>query len=125
MGVGEVRAEQAKDSAKAKRVGMVIGLDPNQIEEYKDLHADDHAGVRDLLAQANMRNFSIFLRELDNGDHYLFGYYEYVGDDFDKDMAWLADQPRNKAWLKVTDAMQRPLQGADGWSEMEQVYYNE
>src|SRR5689334_5315708 len=54
-----------------RRVGMVIGIKPEKISAYKALHADSNSGVRDLLSKYHMRNFSIFLRELDNGRHYL------------------------------------------------------
>lgn len=107
-----------------KRVGMVVGIDPDQIEEYKKLHADSNPGVRDLLTKYHMHNFSIFLQEID-GKWYEFGYYEYTGDDFEGDMAALAKEPRNIEWLKVCDPMQIPLPGADGWTEMERVYFNE
>jgi L-rhamnose mutarotase len=107
-----------------KRIGMVIGIKPEVIEEYKNLHADENAGVRDLLTIANMENFSIFIHQFDNGNYYLFGYYEYTGTDFEKDMAELAVKDRNIAWLKVCDPMQIPFEGKNSWSEMEQVYYN-
>lgn len=118
-------AKHHNADSKVKRIGMVIGIKPDQIQEYKRLHADDYAGVRDLLTQANMHNFSIFMHKMDDGNTYLFGYYEYTGDDFDADMRWLADQPRNKQWLVVTDAMQQPLKGNDGWATMEEVYHND
>ena len=57
-----------------KRVGMVIKLKPEYMEEYKALHADSNSGVRDLLVKANMRNFSIFLHRLDDGNYYELGY---------------------------------------------------
>lgn len=110
---------------EVKRVGMVIKIKPEFIEEYKALHADSNPGVRDLLREAHMHNFSIFLQQLDDGNWYEFGYYEYTGDDFEADMAKLDRHPRNIEWLKVCDPMQIPLEGYDGWAEMEQVYYNE
>jgi L-rhamnose mutarotase len=106
------------------RVGMVIKIKPEFIEAYKTLHADSNPGVRDLLAEANMRNFSIFLTQLDDGNWYEFGYYEYTGENFDADMEILAKHPRNIEWLKLCDPMQIPLEGYEGWAEMEQVYYN-
>ncbi|MCK4856013.1 MAG: L-rhamnose mutarotase [Bacteroidales bacterium] len=112
------------ETAEIKRVGMVIKLKPECIEEYKALHADSIPGVRDLLIKANMRNFSIFLHQLDDGNYYEFGYYEYHGNDFEADMATLAKEDRNIEWLRVCDPMQVPLDGYDGWAEMEQVYYN-
>ncbi|MHC4169403.1 MAG: L-rhamnose mutarotase [Planctomycetota bacterium] len=106
-----------------KRVGMVVGIKPDQIEEYKRLHADGNAGVRDLLSKYNMHNFSIFLTEI-SGKWYEFGYYEYTGDDFDGDMAKLDAEPRNTEWLQICDPMQIPLEGETGWREMERVYFN-
>ena len=107
-----------------KRVGMVIQLRPEKLEEYKQLHADSNPGVRDLLVKYHLRNFSIFLQQFD-GKWYEFGYYEYTGKDFDADMARLDAEPRNKEWLKVCDPMQMPLPGAKSWTKIERVYFNE
>lgn len=115
----------SEDKSGVKRVGMVIKIKSEYIDEYKALHADSNAGVRDLLVEANMRNFSIFLHQFDDGNYYEFGYYEYTGDDFEADMAVLAIEDRNIEWLKVCNPMQIPLEGYEGWAEMEQVYYNE
>ena len=106
-----------------RRVGMVIQLRPGKVEEYKRLHADANPGVRDLLVKYHLRNFSIFLQQID-GKWYEFGYYEYTGKDFDTDMAKLDAEPRNTEWLKVCDPMQMPLPGAKGWTPMERVYFN-
>ena len=123
-GCASQEEEEEAETKVTKRVGMVIKLKPEFIEEYKALHADSNPGVRDLLNKANMHNFSIFLMQLEDGNYYEFGYYEYTGDDFEADMAWLAKQDRNIEWLKVCDPMQIPLEGYDGWAEMELVYYN-
>jgi L-rhamnose mutarotase len=107
-----------------KRVGMVVGLNPVDMKEYKRLHDDNHAGVRDLLSKYHMHNFSIFLHQIE-GKWYEFGYYEYTGSDFEGDMARMDAEPRIKEWLKVCDPMQRPLKGEKSWAIMEQVYYNQ
>ena len=122
----QVRAETSgvAGTRSVKRVGMVVGLNPEMMAEYKRLHADDNFGVRDLLNKYHMHNFSIFLHQID-GKWYEFGYYEYTGDDFDGDMATMAKEQRNTDWLKVCDPMQVPLEGATGWSEMEMVYHND
>ena len=108
-----------------KRVGMVIGLKEESIASYRELHAEANPGVRDLLSVANIRNFSIFLTRLPDGTPCLFGYYEYVGQDYEADMAALAREPRNRKWLSLTDPMQIPLPGESGWKPMEQIYFNE
>ena len=88
----ESSEESLEISGEIKRIGMVIKIKPEYIDEYKTLHADSNPGVRDLLVKANMRNFSIFLHKLDDGNYYEFGYYEYTGVDLEGDMANLAKE---------------------------------
>jgi L-rhamnose mutarotase len=116
---------ELKSNSEVKRVGMVIKIDSTRITEYLALHADSNAGVRDLLVKYHLRNFSIFMTQLDDGNYYEFGYYEYTGNDFEKDMANLDAEPRNKEWLKICDPMQIPLKGETSWKKMKQVYFNE
>ena len=104
---------------------MAIGIKEERIEEYRAIHADGHPGVRDLLSNAGMRNFSIFLARLPDGKPYLFGYYEYHGDDYEADMASLAAEPRNGEWLAMTDPMQVPFPGESSWTIIEEVYHND
>ncbi len=108
----------------ARRFGMVIGLRSERAEAYRKLHSDSEPGVRDLLQKYNIHNFSIFARTLGDGKEYLFGYYEYTGGDHDADMAALAAEPRNAAWLELCDPCQRPLEGETSWAEMAEVYHN-
>ena len=112
------------EQKKTKRVGMVVGIKPDKIDEYKKLHADSNPGVRDLLDKYHLHNFSIFLHQIE-GKWYEFGYYEYTGDDFEADMARLTAEPRNQEWLEVCDPMQLSLEGEESWAIMEQVYYND
>ncbi len=114
----------ARQPKEVKRVGMVVGLKPEMINEYKRLHSDDHPGVRDLLKKYHMHNFSIFLQKMPDGKWYEFGYYEYTGDDFQGDMAKMDVEPRIVEWLKQCDPMQNPLPGNASWQEMECAYYN-
>jgi L-rhamnose mutarotase len=122
--VGFATGFTAKKPKDVTRVGMDDGLKPEKIVEYKRLHADEHAGVRDLLNKYHMHNFSIYLQKMPDGKWYEFGYYEYVGDDFEADMKMMDAEPRTKEWLKVCDPMQVPLPGSEGWTNMERVYFN-
>lgn len=110
-------------SKNHKRVGMVIRLKPECVDEYRKLHSASNPGVRDLLSKYNMVNFSIFLHRIGK-EWFEFGYYEYSGENFEADMAALAEEPRNKAWLEICDPLQLPLDGAASWVEMEEVYHN-
>ncbi len=111
--------------SRIQRFGMVIGVNPEKIEQYKALHAYTHAGVRDLLQKYNLRNFSIFIQRMPDGKDYLFGYYEYDGKDYEQDMRDLADEPRNIAWLEQCDPCQMPLPGHTSWTPMAEVYHND
>lgn len=106
-----------------KRFGMVIGLKDDSEVAYRTLHAG--VGVRDLLSAANISNFNIFVHRLPDGKLYEFGYYEYIGTDYEGDMMRLASDPRNVEWLSLCDPMQVPLPGSTGWTIMEQVFFNE
>ena len=54
-----------------QRMGMVIGVKPDMIAEYKRLHAAVWPEVLELISKSNIRNYTIFLREPEN---LLFGY---------------------------------------------------
>jgi L-rhamnose mutarotase len=105
-----------------RRYGMVIGLRDEQESEYRRVH--DGPGVRDLLREANIRNFNIFLHRLPDGNLYEFAYYEYAGTDHAGDMARLDAHPRHAEWLRLCDPMQVPLPGEKSWTMMESVYFN-
>lgn len=117
------KQEPQQSSSPVKRVGMVIKIRPEFLEQYLALHVDENPGVRDLLQKYHLRNFSIFLQKI-GADYYEFGYYEYTGMSFEFDMEGLAAEKRNIEWLKICDPMQLPLEGETGWAIMKPVYYN-
>ena len=49
-----------------RRFGLVIGIRPECIDEYRTVH--NGPGVRDLLTDACIRNFNIFLQQLPDGE---------------------------------------------------------
>jgi L-rhamnose mutarotase len=119
-------SEMAGNNLKpeVRRIGMVIKIDSLRMKEYLALHADANPGVRDLLIKYNMRNFSIFVAKMDDGNYYEFGYYEYTGNNYEADMAALDAEPRNKEWLKICNPMQIALKGEASWKKMRQIYFN-
>ena len=109
-----------------KRYGWVIGLRPEKVEEYKRLHADCWPGVAKMITACNIRNYSIFLRQLDDGRHYLFGYFEYLGDDFAADMAKMAADPVTQRWWDLCKPCQAPLASRaaeEWWAGMTEVFH--
>jgi L-rhamnose mutarotase len=109
-----------------KRYGSIIGLKADKIGEYKRLHAAVWPDVLARIRRSNIRNYSIFLRRFPTGEHYLFSYFEYVGDDYAADMAAMAADPRTQEWWAVCGPCQEPLPDrADGewWADMEEVFH--
>jgi L-rhamnose mutarotase len=85
-----------------QRMGMVIGLKPEKIAEYKRLHADVWPDILDMISKCNIRNYSIFLKEPEN---LLFGYWEYHGTDFEADAAKMAADPENAGMVGCLHAL--------------------
>jgi len=80
------------------------------------------------IKKANIRKYSIYLKNI--GDKlYLFSYFEYVGDNFDADMAAIARNPVTRRWWQQTDPCQLPLPDAEKkgeiWDGMEEVFHVE
>lgn len=89
-----------------QRFGSVIGVRPEKVQEYRNLHAKVWPGVLHRLRECNIRNYSIYFKETEPGKYYLFSYYEYTGTDFAKDAAALAADPEIQAWWKLTGPCQ-------------------
>lgn len=109
-----------------QRHASIVELPAANIAEYRRLHANTWPDVLAMIRRANIRNYSIYLRKLPDGRHYLFSYFEYVGTDFDGDMARLAADPRTQEWWKVCKPLQTPLPDrADGewWASAEEVFH--
>lgn len=108
------------------RYGMVIGLRPEKLEEYKTLHAAVWPDVLKTIKVCNIRNYSIYLRKLPDGEYYLFSYFEYAGSDFAADMAKMAADPATQRWWAICEPCQKPLAErlpGEWWGRMEEVFH--
>jgi L-rhamnose mutarotase len=110
-----------------QRFGQIIRLKPEKYDEYKRLHANVWEDVLARLHEANIHNYSIYHR-----GGLLFAYFEYHGDDFDGDMAKVANDPRTHEWWAVTDPCQQPFEGSspgsregNWWLPMEELFHME
>lgn len=106
-----------------KRYGQLIGIKPDRIEVYKQLHAAVWPAVLKKIADCNMKNYSIFL----HGDK-LFAYFEYIGDDFDGDMAKMAADPMTQEWWAICTPMQVPVadrKPGEHWAMLEEVFHTD
>ncbi|REE87420.1 L-rhamnose mutarotase [Paenibacillus taihuensis] len=104
-----------------KRYGSVIRVKPDKLEEYKQLHASTWPEVLRMIAACNIRNYSIYYK-----DGLLFSYYEYVGENYEQDMAKMAADPMTQEWWAVCKPCQEPLesrQDGEWWASMEEVFH--
>ena len=111
-----------------KRYGMVVGVRAEKIEEYKKLHAAVWPDVSKMIKQCNIRNYSVYLRKLDDGNHYLFSYFEYAGKNFDADMKKMAADPTTQKWWDVCKPCHKPLSDraqGEWWANMEEVFHQD
>ena len=104
-----------------KRYGMAIKIRPANLEEYKRLHADVWPDVLKMIGECNIRNYSIYHK-----DGLMFGYLEYVGNDFNADMVKMAADPTTQKWWGVCKPLMDPLETRgpeEFWANMEEVFH--
>ena len=97
------------------RMGHVLGIRPEHIEEYERIHREVWPEVLATIHACNIRNYSIF-----RYGNLLFAYYEYIGPDYAADMARMAADPKTQEWWSVCMPMQQPVPeaGPDEWWKM-------
>jgi len=104
-----------------RRYGQVIRVKPDRLEEYKAYHADVWPEILAMIRECNIRNYSIFHK-----DGYLFAYFEYMGNDFDADMAKMAADSKTQEWWDIMMPIQEPLATRaeeEWWANMEEVFH--
>jgi L-rhamnose mutarotase len=109
-----------------KRYGSVIGVRKEKLARYRKLHAAVWPGVLKMIKKCNIRNFSIYMRKLPGGKHYLFSYFEYTGNNFAADMARMAADRTTREWWAVCGPCQVPLKdrkSGEWWAGMDEVFH--
>jgi L-rhamnose mutarotase len=106
---------------QVRRFGMAARLVPDKRAEYLELHGAVWPQVEATITECGIRNFTIF--EL--GD-VIFGYYEYVGDDYEADQAKMALDPVTQDWWARTAPCQLPFElgsSAPNWQQLHEVWH--
>jgi L-rhamnose mutarotase len=104
-----------------QRFGMVIRLKPGNVEIYKQHHGACWPEVLAKIADCNIKNYSIYLK-----DDLLFSYFEYYGKDLKTDLDRMAAHPKTQEWWAIMKPMQEPLASrkeGEWWAEMEEVFH--
>jgi L-rhamnose mutarotase len=104
-----------------RRFASVIGVSPENREEYERYHAAVWPGVLEQITRSNIRNYSIY-----RYGELLFAYYEYVGDDYEADMAAMAADPETQRWWSVQEPLQSPVpdrREGEWWHELPEIFH--
>ncbi|RMG96822.1 MAG: L-rhamnose mutarotase [Chloroflexi bacterium] len=107
-----------------RRFGQAIGIKPEYLEEYTRLHANVWPEVLKTIEECNIKNYSIFVLN----DNLLFAYFEYVGDDFEADMAKMAADPKTQEWWSICGPMQEPLPNrkkGEWWMTLKEIFHHD
>jgi len=103
------------------RVASVVELRPEYEQEYIELHRAVWPEVLAALKAAHVSNYSIYLH-----GNLLISYLEYDGDDYEADMARVAEDEATQRWWQITDPMQRSLRQSDSegwWRRLPEVFH--
>ena len=104
-----------------KRYGMVIKLKPEKKDYYIKNHQNVWPEILKELKKIKINNYSIFLKE-----DFMFGYLEYEGNNFDKDMAEMENIPIVKEWTELMIDCFNPFpnnESNNSWVLMDQIFY--
>lgn len=99
--------------------GSLIGLRKEAAGPYILLHRNVFPTVLQRIARSNLANYSIY-----HHDGILFGFYDYLGVDFEKDMAEIAADRDTQSWWQITEPLQEPLPSrkrGEWWAEMTNI----
>ena len=113
---------------KLVRYGSAIGVRPEKVDEYVKQHAAVWPKVLEMITECNIQNYSIYLSKLDDGNLYLFSYYEYTGDDHEADMQKMAADETTQEWFKVNKPCQillKERQEGEYWMRLKEVFHHD
>ena len=89
------------------RVGFLLKVKPDRIEEYKKHHKNVWPEMREALRRQGWHNYSLFLRE----DGLLFGYFE-TPESFDAARAGMDGEAINGRWQALMSPFFESPEGA-------------
>lgn len=99
-----------------KRVGFLLKVRPDKIEEYKARHQEVWPDMLDALRRTGWHNYSLFLRP----DGLLFGYFE-AEESFQASLDGMAKEEVNARWQQSMAPFFENLGGAQADEAMQQL----
>jgi L-rhamnose mutarotase len=104
-----------------QRVGFLLKVKDDRLEEYKEHHRNVWPDMQDALKRHGWNNYSIFMRP----DGLLFGYVE-VPDSFQAALDGMADEDANLRWQELMSPFFEKPEGArpdQAMLELEEVFH--
>jgi len=101
-----------------RRFGQHASLKPECVEQYKQLHAAVWPDVLSTITKCNLRNYSIYIRGTE-----LFAYFEYIGDDFEADMALMEADPITQEWWTHTKPCFEQHEKTIYYTDLEEIFH--
>lgn len=104
-----------------KRFGQTIRLKPEGVNDYIKHHAAVWPGVLSKIKDCNISNYSIFFKDL-----IMFAYFEYEGNNFEKDMEKMAAHEETQRWWSVVKPLMDPIDSrkeGEFWANMEEIFH--
>ena len=111
-----------------KRFASVTKVKPDRVAQYVELHADTWPDVLARIKACNIQNYSIFLKKIPGGEHYLFSYMEYTGEDFEADMEQMATDGVVQQWWGECKPCLEPIEDLppeEVWATMQEIFHQD
>ncbi|KAI9632407.1 rhamnose mutarotase [Dioszegia hungarica] len=83
---------------EGKRICQIIRVKPEALKEYKEVHSAVWPEILAALRRAHVVDYSIHYFEPHS---LLIAHMRYIGQDFEGDMAKIAEDENTKRWWKV------------------------
>jgi L-rhamnose mutarotase len=104
-----------------KRVGFILKVRKDRLEEYKEHHKKVWPEMLDALRRTGWHNYSLFMRD----DGLLFGYFE-AEKSFDASLEGMSREEVNKRWQSFMAPYFEALDGKNpdqGMAGLEEVFH--
>ena len=104
-----------------KRIGFLLKVRPEKMEEYKDFHKHVWPDMCEALTKTGWNNYSIFMRE----DGLLFGYFE-TPESLQAAQQGMSKEEVNDRWQTMMAPFFENLGGAhpdEGMVELEEIFH--
>jgi len=104
-----------------KRVGFVLKVKQEKLEEYKEHHRNVWPEMRAALSRTGWGNYSLFLRS----DGVLFGYFE-TPHNLETAVQGMAKEPINAKWQEAMTPYFEALSGDrpdESFLELEEIFH--